>query len=102
MDRMMPRDLSRRLWARFFCSWSTGFSSGRDPGANERGRHEFTSESTEPKKGKRIMKPKLAGRQVALAATVAAAFTFASGCSSDKGGTGESYDYSSSTTTSTT
>ena len=48
------------------------------------------------------MKPKLAGGQMALAATVAAALTFASGCSSDKGGTGESYDYSTSTTTSTT
>jgi uncharacterized protein (TIGR02271 family) len=69
---------------------------------NEGGRDESTNKSTEPKKGKRIMKPKLAGRQVALAATVAAALTFASGCSSDKGGTGESYDYSSSTTTSTT
>lgn len=40
------------------------------------------------------MKPKLAGRHVALAATVAAALTFASGCSSDKGGTGTSYSSS--------
>jgi hypothetical protein len=44
----------------------------------------------------------LAGGQVALAATVAAALTFASGCSSDKGGTGESYGYSTSTSASTT
>jgi len=48
------------------------------------------------------MKPKLAGRQLALAAAVAATLTIASGCSSDKGGTGESYEYSRSTSTSTT
>ncbi len=46
------------------------------------------------------MKPKLAGGQMALAATVAAALTFASGCSSDKGGSDGSYEYTTSTTTS--
>ena len=48
------------------------------------------------------MKLTIASRHVALAATVAAALTFASGCSSDKGGSGDSYEYSTSTTTSTT